>query len=152
MTTSQLEAILNDQALGELPAENEALLNAYLEASPARHGEARALRESLGESLHLTGEVVARCPELFAPVTSASPAAGWLPLPGRPWPKMAAVFLALALAAGAGYRTGRDDGGQRSDVVAEKTAPASSSVSPWARYVVAADGRLAVVPVVKPGS
>lgn len=152
MTTSQLEAILIDQALGELPPEIEALLSAYLEASPARHGEVRALRESLGESLHLTGEVVARSPELFAPVAAASPAAGWLPLPGRPWLKMAAAFLALALAAGAGYLTGRDDGMQRSDVVVEKTTPASSSASPWARYVVAADGRLALAPVVKPGS
>lgn len=148
MTTQQLEALLIDQALGELPEDIDALLTAFLEVSPARHDEVRAMRESL----QLTGEVVAKCPELFAPITPVSTAAEWLPFLGRPWLRIAAVFLALALAAGAGYRTGKDDGGQRIDVIVKKAEPATSSTSPWARYVVAADGRLAVVSAVKPGS
>lgn len=148
MTTSQLEALLIDQALGELPEDIDALLTAYLEVSPARHDEVRAMRESL----QLTGEVVAKCPELFSSTATAPPAVRWLPFIGRPSLKVAAVFLALVLAAGAGYRTGRDDGGQRSDVIVEKAEPATSTTSPWARYVVAADGRLAVIPAVKPGS
>jgi len=148
MTTSQLEALLIDQALGELPEDIDALLTAYLEVSPARHDEVRAMRESL----QLTGEVVAKCPELFSSTAPAPPAAGWRPFLARPWLKIAAVFLALALATGAGYRAGRDEAGQRSDVIVKEAEAATSSDSPWARYVVAADGRLAVIPAVKPGS
>lgn len=147
MTTSQLEALLIDQALGELPAEIEALLNAYLEASPAHAGEVLAMRESLGESLHFTGEVVAKCPELFSPVAPVPSTPGWLALFMRPWLGIAAVCLALVLAAGAGYRAGRDTAGQSSGIVVEKAEPTDASQSPWARYVVADDGRLAVVPV-----
>lgn len=152
MTTPQLEALLIDQTLGELPEEIDALLTAYLDASPARHEEVRAIRESLRESLQLTGEVLVSCPELFAPAAPVPPAAGWLPVRARPWLKIAGVLFALALAAGAGYRTGSEAAGELSEAIAEKAVPATLSESPWARYAVAADGRLAVVSSAQPGS
>lgn len=151
MITAQLEALLIDQALGELPVEVEAVLEAFLSSNPDRGAEARAIRESLSESLQLTGEVVARCPELFATAESASPTARGITIPGASLLKIAAVFLALVLAAGAGYRTGREAQGRPSGDLVKKTVPVNRAESPWARYVVAADGGLAVVPA-QPGS
>jgi len=149
MTTQQLEMLLIDQAFGELPEEVDALLEALLAQRVDLCESAAAIREAL----RLTGDVVATRPELFH---GESPAADRSSGPHRCFPrwlaggaKLAAGLAALALAAGAGYRSGQATTESALPTVAEKTA---SAESPWARYRVEADGRLAVIPTNPPRS
>ncbi len=105
MTTEQLNALLVDQAMGELPAEVSDLLNAYLAASPGAREEARRVHRALG----LTREVVGRHPELFRgePTPRLALLGGWLRrLPARPTLAAAALVAALATVGWTGFVAG----------------------------------------------
>jgi len=149
MTIQQLEALLIDQSFGELPEEVEALLEALL----AQRDDLRTAAAAIREALRLTGEVVATRPAHFRVENPVAEGASdprisfsrWLPGGA----KFAAALTALALAAGAGYRSGQLSSDEALPTVVEKSPPADS---PWARYRFEADGRLAVIPTNPPRS
>ncbi len=149
MTTQQLETLLIDQSFGELPDEVDALLESLL----AQRDDLRETAATIREAFQLTGEVVAKHPALFRAEASAPE-----PVSGRGLRffsggfKIAAALAVLALAAGLGYRTGHDSRAEMETVptagnhsVSDSANDDRSSVSPWARYQVDADGRLAVL-------
>ncbi len=157
MTTQQLETLLIDQSFGELPEEVEALLESLL----AQREDLRETAATIREAFQLTGEVVKKRPELFRADPSAPDRA-----PARRWPdlrffsggfKIAAALAVLALAAGLGYRSGHDSRAERFPAAVKHSASDStdkntSSVSPWTRYQVESDGRLAVISTGSPRS
>ncbi len=143
MTSSQLEALLIDQALGELSEEASALVEAYLAAFPDRRAEASRVRDAL----LLTEQAVVARPLLGrddadTPVITlpASRAPFFAPLL-----RAAAAVALLGLALAAGYFAGsggREDSPREKSVATSESPPASS---PWARYRVEENGRLAVI-------
>lgn len=138
MTTTQLEALLIDQALGELSEEASALLEHHLGLSPDHANLAAEVRDTLG----ISADAVALRPL----VPGSPPAAVRLPKPGRVWLQRAALLAVSGFALGAAYLAGR--GSQPSP-----TGPASiadredrATPSPWVRYRLGESGQLAVIP------
>ena len=151
MNPNQLQALLIDRHFGELPQEVAALLDAYLEICPEAGAEAGKVRDVLA----VTRATVARHPDLLP----ASDLPGALPVEpprtgqrrfGGPALRLAAAVTLLgALIAGSYYA-----GWSRSEAVRLSPPPIAAGEpvmepgepeSPWARYRVGADGRLAVV-------
>lgn len=149
MTIQQLETLLIDQAFGELPEEVDALLESLL----VQRDDLRETAAAVREAIQFSGEVVSNRPGLFRTDFSESDRAA-----ARRWPdlrfftvglKMAAAVAVLALAAGLGYRSGHSSRAETPPPAASTSAKGSAvghfSVSPWARYQVESDGRLAVI-------
>lgn len=142
MNQSQIEALLIDQAMGELTEEGSALLDAYLESHPELAAGAGKIRDSLD----LTARVVAGRPDLFRVGSGADRG----PAVIKPWLKAAAVLALLGLAAGAGFVGGQSSSSrdrQTEDRFVETPPPSSS---PWARYQFEENGQLAVMATMKP--
>jgi anti-sigma factor RsiW len=158
MTNQQLEALLIDQSLGELPEEISALLDAYLAQSPELNPTAARLRDAVT----ITEQVVVGRPELLeAGAGTPEPVARAIPDWVRwrapsPLIKRAALFGVLGMAMGLGFFAGKLDGRSPEKVaprVAEQPDESEAgNASPWARYRFEEDGRLAVVPVFEPQS
>ncbi|NLT69622.1 MAG: hypothetical protein GXX91_02870, partial [Verrucomicrobiaceae bacterium] len=135
---------------GELPDEVDALLESLL----AQRADFRETAASIREAFQLTGEVVQQRPALFRADASAPE-----PVSVRSWrglrffsggAKIAAALAVLALAAGLGYRSGHDSRGETGATAPSRSASGvaagnPSAPSPWARYQVDAEGRLAVL-------
>lgn len=161
MTTQQLETLLMDQSFGELPDEVDALLESLL----AQRADFRETAASIREAFQLTGEVVQKRPTLFRADASAPE-----PVSVQRWrglrfftggAKIAAALAVLALAAGLGYRSGHDSRGESGATAPSRSASGAvsgvaagnpSAPSPWARYQVDAEGRLAVLSTNAPRS
>ena len=139
MTTKQLEALLLDQALGELPGETAALLEAGLEISPDHRRRAGEIRSAVGLT---EAAVVARPLELEKSEIAVFPTAGVRSLEGL---RIAAAVAVLGGAVGLGYLAGkgRNDSSMAGTTAAK--AEATPASSPWARYRVDDNGRLAVI-------
>lgn len=138
MTTTQLQALLVDEAMGELSEDASALLAAWLEHSPGD----RALADEVRRSVALTGAAVASRPldlETGA-VAAISPPKVFLPR----FLRAAAVIALLGLALGAGFHAGKTGGEFRSRGGAVASSRNGVAPSPWARYRVDESGRLAV--------
>lgn len=138
MTTAQLEALLIDQALGELSEEASSLLEHHLSLS----SEHATLAAEVRDTLKISADAVALRPL----VLGAPPATVPFPLPGRVWLQRAALLALSGFALGAAYLAGR--GSQPSP-----TGPASivdredrAAPSPWVRYRLGESGQLAVIP------
>ncbi|HRQ88544.1 MAG TPA: hypothetical protein PLA50_07090 [Bacteroidia bacterium] len=148
MTAQQLESLLIDQALGELSDEASALLETYLANFPERIAEAERVRQAVG----LTGAAVAARPLALEPeteaVTLAFPRKERFPAVMR----IAAAVALLGLAVGAGFLAGNAGRGPDAPREAVVGSEHSAAPSPWARYHVEADGRLAVVATPDPNS
>lgn len=155
MTTEQLNALLIDQAMEELPAEVSNLLDAYLASNPEARDEARRVRQALG----VTREVVGRHPDLFraAPAPRLVLLGGWLRrLPSRPALAAAALVAVLATVGWTGFMAGTarqpdpvpaattpqpappDTPPAVREDVTPATDPAGFTPLPWARYDLAA--------------
>jgi hypothetical protein len=158
MTNQQLEALLIDQSLDELPEEISALLDAYLAQNP----EGNAIAAKLRDTVAITERVVVDSPELLEAGEIPSErgarafpdwARFWAP---SPLAKSAALFAVLAMAMGLGFFAGKLNGRSPEEVaprVAEQPEEhGAGNASPWARYRIEEDGRLAVVPVFEPPS
>lgn len=139
MTTKQLEVLLIDQSLGELSDEASELLEAFLALSPDRRAEAEQVRHAVA----CTGAAVASQP---LPLEAGEP----IPFPVRsarfsPLLRVAAAIALLGLAAGAGFFAGQGGSELRTRAEGIASSPESSASSPWARYRVEENGRLAVI-------
>jgi len=139
MTTSQIQALLIDESLGELSEEASALLEAWLAAFPEYRPEAERIRDAVG----LAGAAVASRPlvmdtdEVIAFPASAPRFPALL--------RLAAAVALLGLAAGTGFLAGKRDGDSAPSRPAIADGVRSSAPSPWAQYRVGENGRLAVV-------
>lgn len=139
MTTQQLESLLIDQALGELPAETAALLEAWLEKTPEHRELAGEIRNAVGL---IEVAVVARPFERESAEIVAFPASRGRSLEGL---RMAAAVAILGVAVGLGYLAGKGgDDSSMARMTAAK-AEATPATTPWARYRVDDNGRLAVI-------
>lgn len=139
MTAKQLEALLIDRDLGELSEEASALLDAWLAQFPERRAEADRIRETVG----LVEVAVLSRPLALEPdgIVSVPPRHGRLPA----WFRSAAAVALLGLAVGAGFVAGK---GGRGSPPRPETVPGSEAAappSPWARYHLEENGRLAVI-------
>lgn len=148
MTAQQLESLLIDQALGELSDEASALLETYLANFPDRHAEARRVRQAVG----LTEAAVAARPLALEPeaeaVTLAFPRKERFATVLR----IAAAVALLGLAVGVGFLAGNVGRGPEAPRGSVAESERSVAPSPWARYRVEADGRLAVLTTPDPNS
>lgn len=139
MTTKQLEALLIDESLGELSEEASALLEAWLVKFPESRAEAEEIRRAVGlaEAAVVSQPLDLEMREVMAFSSAKVRFAGLL--------RVAAGIALLGLAVGAGYYAGKGSG----DSVAPQGVVAASEVknapSPWARYRVDDEGRLAVI-------
>lgn len=139
MTTKQLEALLIDQALGEMSGEIAALLEAWLEKTPEHRDLAGEIRRAVGIA---EVAVVSRPLDLEPAEIVAFPA---IRVRSVERLRRAAAVAILGVAIGLGYLVGKgkDDSSTAGMTAAKpETAPASS---PWARYRVDDNGRLAVI-------
>ncbi len=146
MTTNQLEALLIDQALGELSEDASALLEAWLAHFPERRAEAERIRKAVGfAEAAVVSRPLALQPERPAVFPAVAP-----PLPGLL--RLAAAIALLGLAAAGGFFAGK--GGSPSGSSRENIAgpPPQSAPSPWARYRFEENGRLAVILPADPNS
>ena len=146
MTTSQLEALLIDETLGELSEETSALLAAYLSHFPEHRVRAEEIRRAVG---YTESAVVSRPLELESSEILTFPVGRrrfFTPI------RMVASIALLGLALGAGFYAGK--GTVESEMPLETAdAPDSADTpSPWARYRVEGNGRLAVILPVDPNS
>lgn len=158
MKTEHLNALLIDRALGELPEEVSLLLDSYLEQNPELHVEVNRTHEAVA----LTGKVVSDRPEIFrAEVSENSSEIEVRPFLGgfqtNAWLKLAALLIALGMAAGAGFVGGsRQSDGNRASVDAtngmQEVSGDTLGESPWARYRIGENGRLAGVSSFEPKS
>lgn len=139
MTTSQIQALLIDESLGELSEEASALLAAWLAAFPEHQVEAERIRDAVG----LTAEAVVSRPLDLRPeaVTDFPKTAPRLP----GWLRLAASIVLLGLATGGGFFAGKESGAAAPDRPAVTDGMRSSEPSPWAQYRVGENGRLAVI-------
>ncbi len=148
MTAKQLESLLIDQALGELSDEASALLETYLANFPERIAEAERVRQAVG----LTEAAVAVRPLVLEPeaevVTLAFPRKEKFPAVMR----IAAAVALLGFAVGAGFLAGNAGRGPEAPRGSVTESERSVAPSPWARYRVEADGRLAVLTTPDPNS
>jgi ferric-dicitrate binding protein FerR (iron transport regulator) len=139
MTEKQLEALLIDQALGETSGETDALLEAWLEKSPEHRDLAGRIRGAVGLT---EGAVVSRPLDLEAAEILAFPSSGARPHEGF---RIAAAIAVLGVAVGLGYLAGKgSDGSSKAGMTAAKPE-VNTAPSPWARYRVDDNGRLAVI-------
>lgn len=157
MNAEQLEALIIDQSLGELPDDVSALLDAYL----AQHPDQAAVAPRIRNALAATEAAVTERPGLFrvshdetnAPDRGARPPV-LLSLFASSAMKWAAALAALALGTGAGFFVGRQGGAPSAAIVVDPEHEARDSsppdASPWARYQVRENGQLAVVPSFQP--
>lgn len=142
MTTTQLEALIIDQSLGELSEEASTLLEAWLNQFPDRMAEAEKVREAIG----FAGDAVALRPLDLEPVEiQAFRARTRKPWLVHPLLKAAAVIGLLLLAAGAGYRAGIGTMSPSTPEVASIEEASTPSHSPWARYRLDREHRFALV-------
>jgi len=139
MTTKQLEALLIDQALGELSEETAALLEAWLDKSPEHRDLAGEIRRAVGH----TELAVASRPleweteEIFAfPTPRVRSHERW---------RIAAAVAILGVALGLGYLAGKGRNDPRMDGLTAAKSEKTPASSPWARYRVDDKGRLAVI-------
>lgn len=147
MTTQQLEALLIDQALGELSEEASVLLELYLDQHPERRTEADRVRSAVGftESAVVSrpldlepGETILAFPRSASRFT--------------PMLRAAAAVALLGFAVGAGFLAGNgtlEPQASAADVANSETA---TEPSPWAQYRFEEDGRLAVIVPSAPNS
>jgi anti-sigma factor RsiW len=146
MTTLQFQALLVDESLGELPEEASALLEAWLVRFPESRAEAEEIRHAVGLA---EAAVVSRPLDLEMPEVVAFPSATPR-FPGLL--RLAAGIVLLGLAGGAGFLAGKggsDSEAPRGVVAASEEKKATS---PWARYRVDDEGRLAVILPHQPNS
>ncbi|MCB1091646.1 MAG: hypothetical protein KDL87_08945, partial [Verrucomicrobiae bacterium] len=152
MNPEQLESLIIDQSLGELPHDVSALLDGWL----ALHPEQASIVPAIRNALAATETVVADRPELFRiPIGVVRswdeeirfpPFASWLSTSPVKW---VAIFAALALATSVGFFFGRQ--GQcliERNVAAQKPEMEKAvppETSPWARYQIGENGQLALV-------
>ncbi len=139
MTTSQIQALLIDESLGELSEEASALLEAWLAAFPEDRAEAERIRSAVGLT---EAAVVSRPLDLAPDATIAFPA----PAPRAPLVlRLAASVALLGLAAAAGFLAGKGGRDSAPSRPAVADGERSSAPSPWAQYRVEENGRLAVI-------
>ncbi len=139
MTTSQFQALIIDESLGELSEEASALLAAWLAAFPEHQAEADRIRDAVG----LTTQAVASRPLDLRPEAVVE-----FPKPASRLPallRLAASVVLLCLAAGAGFFAGKESGDADPGRPAMADGMRSSEPSPWAQYRVGENGRLAVI-------
>ncbi len=140
MNTQQLEALLIDEALGELSEEASALLSTYLDHFPERHSETGQIRRAV----ELTQAAVASRPLVNrADVGSGEvvPFRGKRAMGGVL--RFAAIITLLGLAVGGGFLAGRSSPDSSRETFADSKA--DTAPSPWARYRFEENGRLAVI-------
>ena len=140
MKTEHLQALVIDRHFGELPAEVTALLDAYLAAHPDAAKEADAVLTSLG----VTGQALARHPELVRLTEPETAARGpVLAVPRQQhWARAAAVALLAGLAAMGGFYAGSSRNAVPGVAVSpssEKPAAMERKASPWTRYRMTVD-------------
>lgn len=139
MTTKQLEALFIDEALGELSEEASALLEAWL----VRFPESRAGAEEIRRAVGLAGAaVVSRPLDLEVPEVKAVSSVKSR-LPGLL--RLAAGIALLGLAVGAGFLAGKGSGDSEAPLGVVAASEVNNAPSPWARYRVDDQGRLAVI-------
>lgn len=155
MTAQQLESLLIDQALGELSDEASALLESYLAHFPERRAEAERVRGAV----EWTEAAVLCRPLALEPDISSGDGGAVLSFPAktaavRPLLRFAAAVALLGLAVGAGFFAGRGGGPEAFGEIGAKVdrGAAPSPSSPWARYRVEPDGRLALLAAPDPNS
>lgn len=133
MTRPQIEALLIDQALGELSDEASALLEHHLDQTPTDRAYAAEVRLAVGCS----ASAVAMHPLVKAPrpVMAISPM----------WLRRAALVAFLAVSCGTAFVAGRSTraGLPESPPIAEQEDHEGSS--PWARYRIGENGQLSVI-------
>lgn len=134
MTSKQLEALLIDQALGELSEEAAALLDHYLERNPDQAEFAVQVRGAVGVS----SAAVAMRPLVVA----AAPAAPRALPDGL---RRVAVLAFLALALGGAFFAGRGTRPTESPAPAIAESDERETPSPWARYRIGENGQLSVI-------
>lgn len=146
MTTKQLEALLMDESLGELSEEASALLEAWLERFPKSRAEAEEIRRAVGL---VDAAVVSRPLNLETPEVMAFPLAkGHF----RGLLRLAAGIALLGLAVGAGFLAGKGSGDSEAPRGVVAASEKKEAPSPWARYRVDDEGRLAVILPHQPNS
>ncbi len=139
MTAKQLESLLIDEALGELSEEASALLDDWLLHVP----ESRAAADQIRHAVALTGTAVAARPlDLKSLEPAVTPLTkGRLPLVLR----RAAAIALLCLALGVGFQAGKESAPSSHQGRSTAALQTERVPSPWARYRVDENGRLAVV-------
>lgn len=149
MTSTQLEALIIDQSLGELSDEASALLDNWLNHFPDRLAEAGKVREAIG----FTGDAVALRPlELEPPEFQELRVGTRKSSEIHPLLKAAAAIGLLLLAAGFGYRAGTGTMSPSTKEVTAIEAQGATSHSPWARYRWDREHRFALVVPSQPRS
>jgi anti-sigma factor RsiW len=146
MTTKQLEALLIDQALGELSEDASALLEAWLSRFPERRAEAEQIRIAVG---------LAEAAVVSRPLTLQPNEPLAFPSTARLLPtllRLAAAVALLGLAAGTGFLAGRGSAPSASRPETIAGPPPQFTPSPWARYRVGENGSLAVILPADPNS
>ena len=147
MTPQQLEALLIDQALGELSEEASVLLELYLDQYPERRAEADRIRNAVGftESAVVSrpldlepGETILAFPRSASRFT--------------PILRVAAAFALLGFAVGAGFFAGKGTLEPGPSAKAGADSKSATESSPWAQYRFEEVGRLAMIPPSDPNS
>lgn len=128
-----------DESLGELPEEASALLEAWLERFPESRAEAEAIRRAVGLA---EAAVVSRPLDLEMPEVMAFPSTKPR-IPGLL--RLAAGIALLGLAVGAGFLAGKGSGDSEVPRGVVAASEVKNTPSPWARYRVDDQGRLAVI-------
>lgn len=135
MNPQSLHALVIDRHFGELAPEAAELLELHLMQNPG----ARAEAERILQSLATAGDAVLRHPELarVLPAGKTKSALSWLPTV-RPWMlRAAALVLLAAVAATAGFITGRSAAPVETEpaLLASVSQPTlARKAGPWARY------------------
>ena len=138
MKKDQLEALIIDKELGELPEEVSSLLDAYLDSQK----EARAEAEEIRSALDLTRQTVVESPEMFrAPSPSGADIMGrFAVLVSFFRSRQVAMAFLIVLSAAAGFFLKGNLPSQKaasSPMIVEKPAVESNvdtSKSIWASY------------------
>lgn len=136
MNTEEFESLVLDDALGELSAEASALLSTYLAEHPDLQSQADRLRAALG----VTRETVRqeKCLVSSPPLETSRPTIS--PLFSYPIWKPLAVAALVTLAALGGFFFGK----QKPEIPTAHSATSETN-SPWARYELAENGKLALL-------
>ncbi|MEM7144884.1 MAG: hypothetical protein AAF591_07090 [Verrucomicrobiota bacterium] len=146
MKSEQLESLIIDQALGELPPDVSELLDLYLQDHPERRVDA----DHTLNAVDMTRQVIQNHPEGILDqqgdtersIPDISSLAGRLRA-SQALKTLAAAALIMFVALG-GFLVGKRQPNLISDT--HTTAPEQSeSQSPWARYELEADGQILVL-------
>ena len=141
MKKQTLQALLVDQALGELDPMVSELLDAYI----AHDSAGPLLRDEIATTLHVASQTLEQHPELIAhqkeTVVPAIPVSNRSPRPMPAWMRAAAVFLIAAGIGGTGYWAGQRQ--VASAPLPGKTLASNASKPPiaWQPYRVAYDAK-----------